>query len=92
MKRVLGLAIVICAFASAGAPVALAQSGRARRAEPPKDERADKAEKSDAGDEANDASKDRARDEGAAQAVDDGEKVWTGKEVTVRAVIKSRPL
>ena len=93
MKRVFGLIIVISAFASAGASMSssiYAQSGRARRAEPPKEEHAQKPESRD---EAKDEAKDKAGDDGAtAQKADDGEKVWTGKEVDVRAVIKSRPL
>ena len=93
MKRVFGFIIVICALAPVGARVAAAahaQSARARRAEPPKEERAQKPE---AKDEAKGESKDKARDDGggATQGVD-GEKVWTGKEVDVRAVIKSNPL
>jgi len=100
MKRVFGLAIVICAFAYAFAPVALAQSGRARRAEPTKEERAEKSEKSEAKEEArnapkDDESKNKPRvDGGEAQADGDGggEKVFTSKEVSVRAVIKSNPL
>jgi protein TonB len=98
MKRVFGLIIVISAFASAGASLsssAYAQSARARRAEPPKEERAQKPESRDeAKDESKGESKDKARDGdgAAAQKADDGEKVLTGKEVTVRAVIKSKPL
>lgn len=92
MKRFSGL-MLIFAVASIGASVVHAQSGRARRDETPKEERAEKAEKSEASGEAQDESKDKARVDGAAQDVgDDGEKVWTGKEVSVRAVIKSRPL
>ena len=96
MKRVFGLIIVICAFASVGASNTLAQSRRVRRDEPPKEEHAEK--KPEAKDEAKDESKDKAHDKdkvrddgGATQAVDDGEKVWTSKEVSVRAVIKSNP-
>ena len=95
MKRIFGLAFIICVFASVGASpakaTAYAQSGRARRAEPPKEERAGKAEKPEARDEARDVAKDKAQD-GGAQEVADGEKVWTGKEVIVRAVIKTKPL
>ncbi|HJR09422.1 MAG TPA: energy transducer TonB [Pyrinomonadaceae bacterium] len=93
MKHVFRLIVVISAFASAGALAAssvYAQSGRTRRAEPPKEERAQKPESKD---EAKDEAKDKARDDGSeAQKDVDGEKVWTGKEVSVRAVIKSRPL
>jgi TonB family protein len=84
MKRVFVL-IIICAFASLSAAGALAQSRRVRRDEPPKDERA---EKSETKDESKDEAKDKSHDE--AQANDD-DKPLTGKEVTVRAVIKSRP-
>jgi protein TonB len=84
MKRIFAF-IVICAFASVSASHALAQSGRAKRSEPPKDERA---EKSETKDEAKDEAKDKPQDE--TQAADD-EKPLTMKEVAVRAVIKSRP-
>lgn len=88
MKRFFVL-IVICAFASVGAADARAQSGRAKRAEPPKDERAGKAEtKDEAKGEAKDEAKDKPQD--GAQAADD-DKPLTMKEVAVRAVIKSRP-
>lgn len=92
MKRVFVL-IVICAFASVGAANALAQARRIRRAEPPsKEERAEKSEKNDetkdgAKGEARDEAKDRSR--GEARANDD--QVLTGKEVAVRADIKSKP-
>jgi TonB family protein len=80
MKRVFVL-IVICAFASTSAANGLAQSGRAKRAEPSKDERAGKSE-----------TKDEARDKSQyeAQAADE-DKPLTGKEVAVRARIKSKP-
>lgn len=81
MKRVLGL-IVIFAVASIGASSALAQSRRVRRAEPPKDERV---EKSDEQGEAKDESKDKPQDKA------NEDQPLTGKEVTVRAVIKTRP-
>jgi protein TonB len=91
MKRVFGLLLIICAFAPA--PAAYAQSGRARRAEPPKEERAQKPEAGDeAKDDAKGESKDKPRDDGGGAQKNDGEKVWTGKEVSVRAVIKSKPL
>lgn len=73
--------IVICAFAPVSAADALAQSRRVRRAEPPKDERA---EKSETKDEAKDKSQDEAQ-------ADDSNKPLSGKEVTQRAVIRSRP-
>ena len=80
MKRFFGI-IFIFALASSCASVALkAQSGRrgsARRAEPPKEERAEKSEEKD-------ASKESAR-------ADEGKQVFTGKEVTVRAVVRARP-
>jgi len=88
MKRFSGL-ILIFAIASVGASVAPAQSGRARRTETPKEEGAEKFE---ARGEAKEESKDKARVDGGAAQADGGEQVLTGKEVTVRAVIKSRPL
>ena len=89
MKRFFNALIIICAFASVGAADALAQSGRAKRAEPQKDERAEKSEpKDEAKGEAKDEAKDKSQD--GTQANDDG-KPLTGKEVTVRAVIKSKP-
>lgn len=85
MNRVLCL-IIICAFASTiGASQTFAQSGRFKRAEPSKDERA---EKSETKDEAKDAAKDKPQ--GEAQANGD-KQTLTGKEVTVRARIKSKP-
>jgi TonB family protein len=72
-----------------GAAEALAQSGRAKRAEPPKDERAGKSEtKDEAKGEAKDEAKDSPQD--GAQTNDD--KPLSGKEVTQRAVVKSKPL
>ena len=88
MKRVLCL-IVIFAVASVGASVALAQSGRARRPEPAANEER-VGEKSGQKAETKDEVKDKTREEeGAPQTVDG--KVFTGKEVTVRAVVKSKP-
>ena len=88
MKRVLCLTVVFT-VASVGAASALAQSGRARRAEPAQEERA--GEKSGQKAETKDEVKDKTREEeGAPQTVDG--KVFTGKEVTVRAVVKSKPL
>jgi protein TonB len=89
MKHVFVL-IIVCAFASTvGASLALAQSGRAKRAEPPPETRAGKSETKD---EAKDETKDEAKDkpQGEAQANDDKQPL-TGKEVTVRARIKSKP-
>jgi TonB family protein len=79
MKRVFGL-IIICAFASACASEALAQARRVRRADPPKEERAEKSETKD-------ESKEKSQDE--AKAGED--KPLTRSEVTERAVIKTRP-
>ena len=88
MKRVFVL-IVICAFASAGAAETFAQSGRAKRAEPSKDERAEKSEAQDeAKGKAPGETKGKPQEE--AQAADE-DKPLTGKEVAVRARIKSRP-
>ena len=89
MKRVFVL-IIVCAFASTvGASLALAQSGRAKRAEPSKDARAEKPETKD---EAKGETKDEAEDkpQDGARASDDS-KPLTGKEVAVRARIKSKP-
>lgn len=91
MKRFLVL-IVICFFASVGAADAHAQSGRAKRAEPPKDERAGKSEtKDEAKGEPKDEAKDEAKDKPQDEAQADDDKPLTGKEVAVRAVIKLRP-
>ena len=87
MKRVFGL-IVIFAVVSIGASVALAQSGRARRAEPAKEKRAE--EKTGQKDTAKGESKDKAQDE--AQETSGRDKVLTRKEVTVRAIINAKPL
>jgi TonB family protein len=88
MKRFFVL-IAICFFASVGAGVGRAQSGRAKRAEPPKDERAGKPEtKDEAKGEAKDEAGDKSRD--GARATDD-DKPLTGKEVAVRARLKSKP-
>jgi TonB family protein len=81
--------IVVCAFASVSAADAHAQSRRVRRADPPKDERAEKSEtKDEAKGDVKGEAKDKPQD--GAQAADD-EKPLTGKEVAVRAVIKSKP-
>ncbi|HEV2881163.1 MAG TPA: energy transducer TonB [Pyrinomonadaceae bacterium] len=96
MKRVFGL-IVILAFASACA--ANAQSRRVRRAEPTPEERAEKFETKDgaegeAGNEARNEAGDKAQDTPPDEARDGGggdDKPLAGKEVTVRAVIRSKP-
>ncbi|HEY9402733.1 MAG TPA: energy transducer TonB [Pyrinomonadaceae bacterium] len=77
MKRVFGL-IVILAFASACAVDSLAQSGRVKRTESPKDET-----KGEVKDEAKDKPQDKAR------ANDD--KPLTLKDGIARAIIKSKP-
>jgi TonB family protein len=84
MKRVFGL-IFILAFASfAGAADARAQSRRVWRVEPPKEEQRD--EQSEKKDKAKDEQQ-PSQDEAWA---DDDEPV-TSKEVTTRAIIKSKP-
>jgi protein TonB len=91
MKRVFGL-ILILAFASAGAPDGFAQSRRARRAEPPppQGERDGQSGRRDeARNEAKDESKDKA--EGDVRAGEGKPKPLTGSEVSVRAVVKSKP-
>jgi TonB family protein len=70
--------LIICVFAFAGAADTFAQARRVRRPDPPKDEAKDKAPE-----EAQDKPQD------GAQAGDD--KPLGGKEVTRRAVIKSKP-
>jgi protein TonB len=93
MKRIFTLVVILVA-AAAGASTAdaFAQSRRVvRRADPPKDERAEKSEpqdekKDDSKDGAKDGATDKARDE---KRGDD--EPLTGKEVAVRAVIKSKP-
>ena len=92
MQRLFAL-IVILAFASAGAAGARAQSRRVWRVEPPKEERRD--EKSEKKDEAKDETKREAEDEqqpsqDGARAGDDDAPV-ASKEVTTRAIIKSKP-
>jgi protein TonB len=93
MKRLLGFTFIILVFASAGAPDAAAQSRRVWRVEPPTPERTEKSEtddakKDEAGDEArtDDEAKDKERN--GARAADD--KPLAMKEVSVRAVIKSK--
>ncbi|MDQ1611508.1 MAG: periplasmic protein TonB [Pyrinomonadaceae bacterium] len=83
MKRIFTLVVILVA-AAAGASTAdaFAQSRRVvRRADPPKDEKKD-----DSKDAAKDGATDKARDE---KRGDDAP--LTGKEVAVRAVIKSKP-
>ncbi|MDQ1559954.1 MAG: periplasmic protein TonB [Pyrinomonadaceae bacterium] len=93
MKRIFTLIVILVAAAGAPTADAFAQSRRVvRRADPPKDERAEKSEqqdekKDDSKDGAKDESKDKARDEKKG----DGDEPLTGKEVAVRAVIKSKP-
>ena len=83
MIRVLSL-IVVFTVASIGAASALAQSARARRAEPAQEERA--GGKSEQKDQAKDTTQD------GAQETSEREVVLTAKEVSVRAVIKAKPL
>jgi TonB family protein len=83
MRRV--FLLIICAVAFAEAADALGQSRRVYRVEPPKEARAE--EKSETKDEAKEEAQDKPQD--AAQADDD--KPQAGKEVTDRAVIKSKP-
>ena len=87
MKRVLCLTVVFT-VASVGAASALAQSGRARRAEPAQEERA--GEKSEQQDAAKNQAENATQDE--AQETSQREEVLTAKEVSVRAVVKSKPL
>ena len=94
MQRLFVL-IVILAFASAGAAGARAQSRRVWRVEPPKEERRD--EKSEKKDEAKDETKRETEDEqqqpsqDGARAGDDDDAPVASKEVTTRAIIKSKP-
>ncbi|HZG52047.1 MAG TPA: energy transducer TonB [Pyrinomonadaceae bacterium] len=92
MKRVFGLIVIIVVASAGAASHARAQSRRVWRVEPPKDERAGKSEtkdetKDEAGHESKGASKDAARDEARA----DEDRPLTGREVSVRAVVKSKP-
>lgn len=80
MRRLFVFTFIILASASAGAPDALAQSRRVRRAEPPQKERTEKSE--------TDAAK---KDEGGDEARAEDDRPLAMKEVTVRAVIKSKP-
>jgi TonB family protein len=91
MKRVLCL-IVVFIVVSLGAASAHAQSGRARRAEPAKDERA--GEKFEQKDEAKDAAEDAAKNtmQDSAPETAGRENVLTAKEVSVRADINAKPL
>ena len=90
MKRIFGL-IVISAFTCVCASGARAQSRRVWRVEPPKDERAAKPEaKDETQDEAQDEAKDKAQEK-SQDGTADNDKPQTGKEVTKRAVIKSKP-
>jgi protein TonB len=91
MTRVFPL-IVLLAFASMGAADARAQSRRVYRVEPPKEERAKETEtkdapKDDSASDAEDTAKDKPQD--GAQA--GGDTPVTVKEVTTRAVVKSKP-
>jgi TonB family protein len=79
MKRVFVL-VVVCAFASACAADTFAQARRVRRPDPPKDERAEKSE-----------TKDKANVEAKDEAQSGDDQPLTAKEVTKRAVIKSKP-
>ena len=89
MKCILSL-IVIFAVAPIGASVALAQSGRAKQsAAPARDERT--GEKSEQKDGAQDEAQNTTQDE-LQQATGGRENVLTGKEVSVRASIKAKPL
>jgi protein TonB len=86
MRRV--FLLIICAFAFGGAGETLAQSRRVRRPAPPPPQE-ERSGKSETKDEAKDEAKDKPQDD-AAQA-DDDRKPRAGREVAVRAVIKSRP-
>jgi TonB family protein len=93
MRRIFSL-VVILAFASVVASDAFAQSGRIRRNDAPKEERAQEPARKD---EAKNGAKDNvgAQDEGKDKAQDeaqaDDDKPLTGKTVTERAVIKAKP-
>ncbi|HEY1404848.1 MAG TPA: TonB family protein, partial [Pyrinomonadaceae bacterium] len=96
MKRLVHF-IVILAFASLSAAGALAQSRRVYRVEPPKEERTEKSEKNDAatdkaGDEKKDRAHDKTQDKAQAETQTDDDKPVAAREVTERAVIKSKPL
>ncbi len=85
--------IVICAFAPLCATSTRAQSGRAKRAEPTKEERAGKSEtKDEAKGETKGEARDEARDKSQDKAQADDDKPLRGKDVAVRAVIKWKPL
>ncbi|MCA1568013.1 MAG: energy transducer TonB [Acidobacteria bacterium] len=93
MKRVFGLIVILAFASSAGASGTVAQSRRVRRAEePPKEERVDKSE---ANDRAEGEAKNEAGGEAKGKPPDEarvgGDKPLTGKEVTVRAVIRAKP-
>ena len=85
--------IVVLAFATAGSAVdARAQSRRVYRVEPPKEERAAEPKTNDA---AKGESESAAGNEAEGKAENEkpakGEQPLTGKEVTVRAVIRAKP-
>ncbi|HLL14732.1 MAG TPA: energy transducer TonB [Pyrinomonadaceae bacterium] len=93
MKRLFGFTFIILAFASAGAADAPpAQSRRVWRVEPPRPERTEKSEPDDAKkDEAADESRaDEAKDRAQNEARAGDDQPLTLKEVTVRAVIRSK--
>jgi TonB family protein len=93
MKRVFGL-ILICAFATACASGALAQSRRVWRTEPPR-EAAKPETKDEAQDKAQDEAKNEAKDEAKESSQDgaraDDEEASLRGEITERAIIKSKP-
>jgi TonB family protein len=86
--------IVVLAFASAGAAAdARAQSRRVWRAEPPKEEqRGEQSEKQDKAEgEAKGEAKDKQPPQDEARADGDDDKPVGSREVTTRAIIKSKP-
>jgi TonB family protein len=88
MRRLFALTVIL-AFASAGAAAdARAQSRRVWRVEPPKEERRD--EKSETKEKAKDETKDGQQpSQDEARTGDDD--LFASKEVTTRAIIKSKP-
>lgn len=96
MKRVFQL-IVIVAFASVGAADAHAQSRRVYRVEPPKEEqreeksgKKDEAQEGEAKGEAKDGQQ-QSQDKAQAGGGGDDDEPDASKEITTRAVIKSKP-
>ncbi|HEV2799046.1 MAG TPA: energy transducer TonB [Pyrinomonadaceae bacterium] len=96
MKRKLILILVL--LAAAGTHDALAQARRVRPTAPPKNEHNEKSEpregdeaKNDSHDKSQDKNQDDNQDKAQGEKKDDDDQPLKGEDVTVRAVIKSKP-